>query len=86
MQSNGQIKIKLYVYMIKEIFISKSLIQKAIKKCISSDAVIVAVPSTDTLKETKDLKIKKLLIEIKFGKLRHLKSSKDLSLRMPFLT
>ena len=33
-------------------FISKSLIQKAIKKCILSDAVIVAVPSTDTLKET----------------------------------
>ena len=32
-------------------FISKSIIQSAIKKCISSDAVIVAVPSSDTLKD-----------------------------------
>ena len=49
-------------------FISKSLIQKAIKKCISSDAVIVAVPSTDTLKETKDLKIKKTINRDKIWK------------------
>jgi len=49
-------------------FISKYLIQKAIKKCISSDAVIVAVPSTDTLKETKDLKIKKTIDRDKIWK------------------
>ena len=49
-------------------FISKSLIQKAIKKCISSDAVIVAVPSTDTLKETKDLKVKKTIDRDKIWK------------------
>ena len=49
-------------------FISKSLIQKAIKKCIISDAVIVAVPSTDTLKETKDLKIKKTIDRDKIWK------------------
>ena len=30
-------------------FISKSIIQKALKKCITSDAVVVAVPSTDCL-------------------------------------
>jgi 2-C-methyl-D-erythritol 4-phosphate cytidylyltransferase len=49
-------------------FISKSLIQKAIKKCISSDAVVVAVPSTDTLKETKDFKITKTIDRDKIWK------------------
>tara|TARA_A100001015_G_scaffold220341_1_gene247965 strand:+ start:216 stop:899 length:684 start_codon:yes stop_codon:yes gene_type:complete len=49
-------------------FIFKSLIQKAIKKCISSGAVIVAVPSTDTLKETKDLRIKKTIDRDKIWK------------------
>ena len=37
-------------------------------KCISSDAVIVAVPSTDTLKETKDSKIKKTIDRDKIWK------------------